>query len=177
MGQEIPDTQFSADAHARFGRRLAYETQRARQAYAEGEFAEAGHVAGFELEAWLIDRHFAPVACNQAFLARMADPFVVPELSRFNIEINGTPEPLAGKALSRIEAELADTWERCRRTARDEDAAVLAIGTLPTLRDADLTPASMSPLKRYAALNREILAARGGLPTRPIRNPPTRSTP
>ena len=72
MGQEIPDTQFSADAYARFGRRLAYETQRARHAYAEGEFADAGHVAGFELEAWLIDRHFAPIACNQAFLARLA---------------------------------------------------------------------------------------------------------
>lgn len=164
MGQEIPDSQFSADAYARFGRRLAYETQRARRAYAEGEFADVGHVAGFELEAWLIDRHFAPVACNQAFLARLADPLVVPELSRFNIEINGTPEALTGKALSKLEAELAATWERCRRAARAEHATVLAIGTLPTLRDADLTPASMSPLRRYAALNRQILAARGGRP-------------
>ena len=95
MGQEITETRFSEDDFARFGRRLAYETQRARQAWADGEFAEAGCVAGFELEAWLIDRNFYPVACNQAFLARLADPLVVPELSRFNIELNGTPQPLA----------------------------------------------------------------------------------
>jgi len=164
MGQEITGTQFSEDDFVRFGRRLAFETQRARQAFAAGEFAQDGHVAGFELEAWLIDRNFYPVGCNQAFLARMADPLVVPELSRFNIEINGTPQALHGKALTTLEAELAATWERCRRIAHAEESTVIAIGTLPTLRDEDLGPASMSPLKRYAALNRQILAARGERP-------------
>jgi len=164
MGQEIADTRFSADDFARFGRRLAAETQRAHQAYADGEFADAGHVAGFELEAWLIDRNFFPVACNQAFLARMNDPLVVPELSRFNIELNGTPQPLHGRGLSRLEDELAATWGRCLHTAQNEQATVIAIGTLPTLRQSDLTLASMSPLKRYAALNRQILEARGGRP-------------
>lgn len=164
MGQEIAETRFSEDDFARFGRRLAYETQRARRAYADGEFAEAGCVAGFELEAWLIDRNFYPVACNQAFLARLADPLVVPELSRFNIELNGTPQRLCGNALSQLEDELAATWNRCLRTAHEEGATVIAIGTLPTLRESDLTLDSMSPLKRYAALNRQILEARGGRP-------------
>ncbi len=164
MGQEITGTQFSTDDFARFGGCLARETQRARQAFADGEFADAGHVAGFELEAWLIDRNFYPVGCNQAFLARLADPLVVPELARFNIEINGTPQTLHGKALATLETELAATWEHCRATAHDKESTVIAIGTLPTLRDEDLGPASMSPLKRYAALNRQILAARGERP-------------
>ena len=87
MGQEIADTRFSQEDFARFGRRLAEETQRARQAYADGEFADQQCVAGFELEAWLIDRNFYPSPCNQAFLARLADPLVVPELSRFNLSL------------------------------------------------------------------------------------------
>lgn len=164
MGQEIAETRFSQHDFVRFGQRLACETQRASEAYAAGEFAENQRVAGLELEAWLIDRNFYPVACNQAFLARMNDPLVVPELSRFNIELNGTPQPLHGRGLSRLEDELAATWNRCLRTAHDEEATVIAIGTLPTLRESDLTLASMSPLKRYAALNRQVLEARGGRP-------------
>jgi hypothetical protein len=164
MGQEIAETRFSQDDFARFGRCLVDETGRARQAFADGEFADDGRVAGFELEAWLIDRNFFPIGCNQAFLARLNDPLVVPELSRFNIELNGTPQALHGHALSRLEDELTATWGRCQRTAHEEEATVIAIGTLPTLREADLTLASMSPLKRYAALNRQVLEARGGRP-------------
>jgi hypothetical protein len=164
MGQEIAAARFSQDDFASFARRLADETKHAREAFAAGEFAEGERVAGLELEAWLIDRNFYPVACNQAFLARMNDPLVVPELSRFNIELNGTPQPLRGRGLSRLEDELAATWNRCQRAAREEEATVIAIGTLPTLRESDLTLASMSPLKRYAALNRQVLEARGGRP-------------
>ena len=36
------------------------------------------------------------------------------------------------------------------------------IGTLPTIRDEDLTLANMSPLNRYYALNSEVLRMRGG---------------
>lgn len=164
MGQEIADTRFCDEDFTRFGRLLADETQRARHAYSEGVFADDEWVAGFELEAWLIDRNFYPIGCNQAFLARMNDPLVVPELSRFNIELNGTPQPLRGCALSKLEAELSATWDRCQQTARDEQATVIAIGTLPTLRESDLTLASMSPLNRFVALNRQVLEARGGRP-------------
>ena len=40
------------------------------------------------------------------------------------------------------------------------------IGTLPTIRDEDLTLANMSPLNRYYALNNEVLRRRGGRPLR-----------
>lgn len=164
MGQEISDTRFTADDLVRFEQRLEEETQRARQAFADGAFALSGRVAGFELEAWLVDRNLYPVPCNQSFLARMADPLVVPELSRFNIELNGTPQALQGRALSKLEEELTATWGRCIRTAHDDEATVVAIGTLPTLREADLNLASMTPAKRYLALNQQVLKARGGRP-------------
>ena len=146
------------------GDRLALETRHARDAYSRGEFADDGLVAGFELEAWLIDENLLPVPRNVSFLARMASPLVVPELSQFNVELNGTPQPLRGTALSQLESELTATWRQCLRVAAADGSALIAIGTLPTLREADLSLASMSPSRRYAMLNEQILLLRGGRP-------------
>ena len=164
MGREIGSSGFTADDFARFHQRLALETRHAHAAYARGDFADAGLVAGFELEAWLIDDQLSPVPRNVSFLERLASPLVVPELSRFNVELNGTPQPLQGRALSRLESELTATWQQCLRVARDEESALIAIGTLPTVRETDLSLASMSPSKRYAMLNEQILVLRGGRP-------------
>ncbi|WP_291993183.1 glutamate-cysteine ligase family protein [Candidatus Accumulibacter sp. ACC003] len=164
MGKEIGSDGFTAEDFAGFSQRLELETQHARDAYANGEFASVGVVAGFELEAWLIDEHFFPVPRNVSFLERMDSPLVVPELSMFNVEINGTPQELRATALSQLESELTATWQQCRRVAADLGASIIAIGTLPTLRERDLSLASMSPFKRYAALNEQILRMRGGRP-------------
>lgn len=164
MGQEISDTHFTDSDFDLFRRRLAEETRLAQQTFVGQGFAQTGRTAGFELEAWLLDRNFYPEPCNQRFLARMADPLVVPELSRFNIEVNGSPQALRGSALRLLEGELAATWSRCARTAHELEATVVAIGTLPTLRESDLNLGSMTPAKRYVALNQQVLKARGGRP-------------
>ncbi|MBI5924759.1 MAG: glutamate--cysteine ligase [Aquabacterium sp.] len=164
MGQEISATRFNADDMARFAQCLETETSLAADTFKLGGFAQQGRVAGFELEAWLLDRNFYPVPCNQSFLARMADPQVVAELSRFNIELNGEPQALTGHALSKLEWELADTWSRCLKTAHEDEATAIAIGTLPTLRESDLNLSTMTPSKRYVALNQQVLKARQGRP-------------
>lgn len=164
MGQEIARTDFTAADHADFARRLTEETALARQCFATQGFAQTGTVAGFELEGWLLDRHHAPIGCNQRFLSRIQDPMVVAELSRFNIELNGPPQPLSGHALSILHQQLDRTWQRCVDTAHEEEATAVAIGTLPTLHEAALNLATMTPSRRYAALNRETLKARGGRP-------------
>ena len=148
MGKEIGGDGFTADDFVRFRDSLALETRHAHAAFRHGEFADDGLVAGFELEAWLIDQKLLPVPGNVSFLARMASPLVVPELSRFNVELNGTPQPLRGSALSRLESELTATWRQCLRVAAADGSALIAIGTLPTLREAELSLASMSPSRR-----------------------------
>jgi gamma-glutamyl:cysteine ligase YbdK (ATP-grasp superfamily) len=164
MGQDIQETQFTEADHATFARRLADETALARRTFAEGGFADQGRMAGFELEAWLLDRHHYPVPCNQSFLARMADPLVVAELSRFNIELNGEPAALQGRALSELESALTSSWARCVQMAHEDEATVIAIGTLPTLREEDLSLRTMTPVKRYEALNQQVFKAREGRP-------------
>ncbi len=164
MGQEIATSQFDEADRAVFAARLAAETAHLRQVARTGGLSRAGPVAGFELEAWLIDRAMFPAPHNQEFLAQIADPLVVAELSRFNIELNGSPRSLAGTGLLDMEQELARTWAKCLNTAHDQVDTAIAIGTLPTLRDADLSLANMTPSNRYAALNREVMRLRGGAP-------------
>jgi hypothetical protein len=90
----------------------------------------------------------------------------VPELSRFNVELNCTPAALEGDVFSRMAAELSQLWDRCERVAHTLDGNIVMIGTLPVIRDQDLTLANLSPLKRYYALNHEVLRRRNGRPVR-----------
>lgn len=166
MGQEIQHIQFDPEDFARFERRLAVETELLGEWLRSGRFSAAGYMGGFELEGWLIDRHFFPAPINEAYLGRLASPLVVPELSKFNVELNGTPQPLSGNGLSLLEQELAETWRHCLRVAHELESTLILIGILPTVRESDLCLANISPLNRFHALNAQILQRRGGQPLR-----------
>jgi hypothetical protein len=164
MGQEIEQTRFTPADFAAFDDRLRAETALLQERFRDAAFSTRDRVGGFELEAWLIDAAGRPAPLNAPFLERLADPLVVPELARFNVELNSRPEPLRGGALSRMLAGLEATYARCQSVAAGFDASLLAIGILPTLRESDLTPGSMSDLKRYRALNEQVLRQREGRP-------------
>jgi gamma-glutamyl:cysteine ligase YbdK (ATP-grasp superfamily) len=164
MGQEIRQSHFTRQDFRRFRARLRRETATLSDWFHADRFAPEGGVAGFEIEAWLVDRRGQPAPLNRAFLERLADPLVVPELSVFNIELNTPPLPLHGDVLHRMHANLESLWQRCQRVAADLDATVALIGILPTLRVADLTPDHMSNQQRYRAINAQILRRRRGRP-------------
>ncbi|HNO75112.1 MAG TPA: glutamate--cysteine ligase [Nitrosomonas mobilis] len=164
MGQEISVDHFGSAARTRFKRHLSSETALLQEALSSGQFSASGFFAGFELEAWLLDSHFFPAANNETYLAHLDHPLVVPELSRFNIELNSTPLALQGDALMRMEHELAAIWQQCRQKAWDLGNKLVMIGILPTVREQDLCLANMSPLNRYHALNTEVIKRRGGKP-------------
>ena len=110
MGEEISRSEFEAADFARFNARLAGETALLREQFGEGRLASAGYAFGFEIEVWLLDHGYFPNSINEAFLARLDHPLVVPELSRFNVELNSVPLPLRGDALLRAEMELERLW-------------------------------------------------------------------
>ena len=82
-------------------------------------------MGGFELEAWLVDEHVRPAPVNETFLRHLDNPMVVPELARFNVELNDHPQHLWGSALGRFEASLGATWNQCRQAAAALIAFVL----------------------------------------------------
>jgi gamma-glutamyl:cysteine ligase YbdK (ATP-grasp superfamily) len=166
VGKEIASTRFASRDFKRFAAELEKETCTLEHLLVNARFAETQFTVGFELEACLLDRDCFPVAENERFLERLSHPLVVPELSRFNVELNGTPQQLTGGALSRIEAELEATWRRCLEVGHDVEATLIMTGILPTLRNRDLTLANISPRNRYYALNEQILRRRAGRPLR-----------
>ena len=166
MGKEISETEFSPQDFERFAAELERETRSLERLLGGNRFAEADFAVGFELEACLLDRHYFPVAENERFLERLAHPLVVPELSRFNVELNGTPQRLEGRAFSTMETELEATWRHCLAVGHDIETTLIMTGILPTLRNRDLTLANISPRNRYHALNEQILKQRAGRPLR-----------
>ncbi len=164
MGQEIETSRFTQADFEAFDERLRAETEILDTWFREDAFVKTHKVGGFELEACLVgaDMHPAPVV--ETFLEQLDDPLVVPELATFNAEINGTPQSLQGDALSRLAAELEATLGRCVGAATALDARLAMIGILPTVRPEHLDLAHMTPLKRYRALNEQILHLRRGRP-------------
>jgi hypothetical protein len=164
MGQEIATSYFTPADFERFGERLRAETALLTQWFEQGLFVAERQMAGFELEAWLVGKDFLPAPVNERFLHRLTNPLVVPELARFNVEINATPHRLEGGCLSALHAELEQTWLACNRCAAQIGAEMVMIGILPTLQDDVLSLENMSPLRRYYALNEQVLRRRQGRP-------------
>jgi gamma-glutamyl:cysteine ligase YbdK (ATP-grasp superfamily) len=166
MGQEISSTRFKYFDFHRYDKLLKREMEVLRQWFRDGRFSTKRAIAGLELEAWLVDASGQPTPWNEQVIARAACPDVVPELSRFNIEFNVSPQPLAGNGLARMASELEATWRRCEAAASDLGTSVVAIGVLPTLTDAMLSLSNMSKVNRYQALNEQVLRLRQGRPIR-----------
>jgi hypothetical protein len=64
MGDEITRRYFDAEHFSAFRQRLDEETVLLRRRFQHGEFSPRGDVAGFELEAWLVDEAGDPAPCN-----------------------------------------------------------------------------------------------------------------
>ncbi len=167
MGQDIQNHAFTEADFREFETRLRSETDLLEQWFAEDAFSSSLRETGFELEAWLIDRrHQAPAPVIDPFLEQLQDPLIVPELARFNLELNSTPQPLSGRVFSRLHAELEQTLAHCQSAATRLNAQVGTIGILPTVRPDHLVSAQMTPRPRYRALNEQILRLRNGQPIR-----------
>ena len=164
MGDEIPRRHFNAEDFSVFRFRLDEETKLLAEQFASSRFSERGDIAGFELEAWLVDREGDPLPRNHEFLERLDNPLVVPELASFNVELNGSPTALAGSTFSRLEDELSATWSACQATAKEMDCHLVTVGILPTIREALLNSDHMSKMVRYQALNDRTMALRDGKP-------------
>jgi len=164
MGEEIDRGSFSTQDFAEFKEKLQQQTMLLQNWFDEGIFSEQKSGGGFELEAWLVDKQAQPMPINDQFIQTLNSDLVVPELARFNIELNGTPQLLQGNALHKLQAELEQTWQLCCDTAEKLDSQLIMTGILPTVEDKDLCPENMSRVTRYQALNDQVLRLRQGKP-------------
>jgi CBS domain-containing protein/gamma-glutamyl:cysteine ligase YbdK (ATP-grasp superfamily) len=117
---------------------------------------------GAEQEMFLIDSDFRPAPLSTEVLRQANDPRLTTEIAKFNLEANLDPVVLTGGALSKMESELNELIDITRAGARSFGANVLLSGILPTLQKSDLTLENLSPVPRYAQLNRGVIERRGG---------------
>lgn len=160
LGQEITSKRFDTRDFTWFHQQLEKETKLLRDTINSNNCSNRQPVAGFEVEAWLLDQDLAPTPVNTFFLNALNDPMATHELAKFNIELNNQPMVLNGLCLSYLHQQLHQTWQKACVQAQQMNLDLLMIGTLPTLNLSTLNPNNMSDLNRYWALNEQILQAR-----------------
>lgn len=162
MGQEITTSHFSQQDFDCFMLRLQQETAELERWFEQGLFSSHAPVAGYEMEAWLIDRQASPAPCNTEFLKQANNSLYTAELAQFNIELNAKPAAIQGNFLSEFEKDLQQHWLYCKTIAESINCRVLSTGILQTLQNEDLSLQNISHQLRYEALNEQVLSQRHG---------------
>ena len=85
---------------------------------------------GAELELFLVDGAARPLHHNQAVRAAAADARVNLELDRFNLKLNTTPTPLAGRPFATLGEELQLLLGRVAEGARAHGGRPVLVGIL-----------------------------------------------
>jgi len=166
MGQEISVSHFKQYDFRRFERLIDEEMELLRAWFRDRRFSEERAIGGLELETWIVDPDGNPLAWNDELLRQIQSPDVVRELSRFNVEFNVDPQPLAHRGIRMLQLEMEATWKACDRAAAELGGSVVAIGILPTITESLLSLQNMSSSLRFRALNEQVLRLRQGAPIR-----------
>ena len=162
MGEEITYSRFVKSDYQQYEKRLKQETDILADWFSSHSLSSKGLVAGYELEAWLIDDNASPCPRNESFLQHADNPYIFPELAKFNVELNVEPEPFNLDLLSDFEKQLQQLWQHCNKSSKDIGCNMLGIGILPTLTNDDLSLDNISSMDRYRALNEQVLRMRKG---------------
>ncbi|HEX8861315.1 MAG TPA: glutamate--cysteine ligase [Actinomycetes bacterium] len=160
MGTDIDREAFGEADDAAFLQRLEHCLSTLGALLQRPGFGMGPATLGAELELSLVDGAARPLDHNQAVRAAADDARVTVELDRFNLELNATPTPLAGRPFATLDEELRRLLGRVADAAQAHGGRPVLVGILPTLRRADLGARAISDLPRYRALNHRLRGLR-----------------
>src|SRR5215204_5384513 len=156
MGLTIERERFDPADYQRFEQRLEECLVALGRLLERPAFGRGQATVGAELELSLVNDKGRALPRNQEVRAETADPRVVLEIDRFNLELNLTPGPLAGRPFAAMAGELDQALKLVRRAAARHGGRIAMIGILPTLRAEELRLAALSDAARFRALNNGI---------------------
>jgi len=161
MGKRLPTTIFTYEDRQQYRHKVRRCLGVFERMLAEERFETGRKTVGIELELNLADdeQHLANV--NDEVLARIASADFQTELGQFNLEVNTAPQKLVGTVLSELEDELTTSLAYADRKAHEVGAHIVMIGIMPTFAERDVILCAFSNNPRYAALNEQIITARG----------------
>lgn len=160
MGQETRTQVYQPADFQHFQQQLTIETKLLQELIVNFGCSERSPVAGFEIEAWLLDDAMRPAPCNDIYLSSFNHSLAGAELAKFNVEFNTVPVPLVADVLNQLHNDLFSTWQQAEQHAHRMQLHLLMIGVLPTLRQDDFHLGNMSNMNRYQALNEQVLKMR-----------------
>ncbi len=162
MGEHSVSTAKDEQELRAFTKALLADVKALERMLKEGRIESGIRRIGAEQEMFLIDKNLRPAPVAMEVLDSLGADYLTTELARFNLEANLTPKTFGGTCLSEMEAEIRDAVQVATNSAKEIGADVVLCGILPTLRKADLDLTNMSPIPRYAELNRVMSKLRGG---------------
>ena len=116
---------------------------------------------GAEQEIVLVDSYCKPKPIAPEILKNLKNnKWLTSELSKFNLEINLSPQVFENKALSLVESELRQSLDTVQKNLDKNDTHLILTGILPTLRKFDLDMKNVFPKRRYRSLLSAINAQR-----------------
>ena len=161
MGEEVEAQEFTRADRTRHREKVRRCLDVFARMLRDAVFDTDDPMTGLEIELNLTDENGDPALKNAEALEAIADPDFQTELGQFNIEINGRPQLLRERGLSKFEEELRRSLNDAEAKSSQVGAHLVMIGILPTLAEGHLTPATLSPNPRYHLLSEQILNARG----------------
>src|SRR5690349_8026648 len=128
MGTDVDQQEFDEADHRRFAERLEESLSALGQLLDRPGFGGGPASVGAELELFLLDAVARPLPQNQPVRAAVADPRITVELDRFNLELNATPVPLAGRPFAALGSELNVLLDQVAHAARGHAGRPALIG-------------------------------------------------
>lgn len=157
----VRDT-FADGDYARFTERCVAQLEALGRITADPAFGEGPATLGAELELPLVAPDGRPAPVNRALIAAVDDPRLTVEIARYNLELNLTPVPAAGRPFRAMGDEIGALLDALRRHGEPLGAAPLPVGILPSIARADTTSEAMTDLPRYRALEAAVRRLRRG---------------
>lgn len=164
MGKDLKKKRFTQNDHRQFLIKLKEETALLKKWFEDKNFKCPEHKIGIELEGWLADKNMKPDPAGEEFIEHMRNEQVVPELARFNFEINSNPYRIDSGVFSSLHQEMEKIWRECEETAALDGHYPLVIGSLATFDKTLLNKKYFFPRKRYLAMNEQVLKFRDNRP-------------
>ena len=161
MGAEVGGADWSNQDRQRYREKVRQDLDVFERMLASHRFEASAPTTGFEVEMSIVDADMAPCRRNAEVLEALDDEAFVPELGRFNLELNVEPRVLVGDKGMELEEELVNRLARVREVGAGFGCRPAAVGVLPTLLAEDLGEGWMSDNTRFVALNDSIMRARG----------------
>ena len=145
----------------KFTKNLLKDVQAFEKMLNDKWFEEGVSKIGAEQELCLVDKNYKPLPLNLEVLAKTEGDRFSPELAKFNLETNASPQFFRKNALSVMEQEILDDLSLIENIAKDFDADIVLTGILPTVRKFDVDREQITPIDRYFALMDALRDMRG----------------